>query len=392
MVINVEEVKNDIIALCQTVPEKFWLSFFAKSLSTSNFSQICSNLNKYLKESYPVPYLTNKVAFYGLSFYIEKGVFIPQKDTEILVEKTLELADKIWGSKEQLRVLDIGTGCGNIAISLAKSRPNWNFTTSDINSQALKIAQINATNQQMKNIQFSRSNLFDNLDSKEKFDIIVSNPPYISAEEYKNLSPITKEQPPEALVAENDGYFFYQEILCQARNFLAKKFLLVVEIGYQQRENVIKLIIEYFPQAEVSIFSDYAEGRQFDPALNHQVIKYNKNKKYMVTTKKVKVSSTVSIVGKSKLAERVYSFKGKKLSLTKSQIEAVISEALEEIKKALIRKEEIRFPNYFSLKTFMAKPRTAMNLRTKKKMMIPAKRRTRFAISKDLKERIADGK
>ena len=112
----------------------------------------------------------------------------------------------------------------------------------------------------------------------------------------------------------------------------------------------------------------------------------------MVTTKKTKVSSAMSIVGKAKLAERIYSSNGKKLSLTKSQIEAVISEVLEEMKKALIREEEIRFPNYFSLRTFIAKPRTAMNLRTKKKMMIPAKRRARFAISKDLKERIANRK
>src|SRR4051812_1469899 len=111
----------------------------------------------------------------------------------------------------------------------------------------------------------------------------------------------------------------------------------------------------------------------------------------MVTIKKAVVSST-QIVGKSKLAEKIHSSKGKKLSLTKMQIEAVIGELLEEIKKTLIKKEEIRFPNYFSLKTFMAKPRTAMNLKTKKKMLIPAKRRTKFAISLDLKKRIAEGK
>ena len=103
--IDIQEVKNDIITLCQTVPEKFWLGFSNKSLSAFDYSQICHNLSRYLKESYPVPYLTNKVSFYGLDFSIEKGVFIPQPDTEILVERTLELADKIWGQKEQLKVL-----------------------------------------------------------------------------------------------------------------------------------------------------------------------------------------------------------------------------------------------------------------------------------------------
>jgi len=112
----------------------------------------------------------------------------------------------------------------------------------------------------------------------------------------------------------------------------------------------------------------------------------------MVTTKKPAVSSAASIAGKSKLAERVHGSTGKKHSLTKIQVETVISELLEEIKKSLIKGEEVRFPNYLSLKTFMAKPRTAMNLQTKKKMLIPAKRRVQVKISTDLKERVAKGK
>jgi len=112
----------------------------------------------------------------------------------------------------------------------------------------------------------------------------------------------------------------------------------------------------------------------------------------MVTIKKTAVSSKTPIVGKAKLAEKIYSSKGRKLSLTKTQIETVIGGLLEEIEKSLVKKEEIRFPNYFSIKTFMAKPRTAMNLKTKRKMMIPAKRRARFVISLNLKKHIAEGK
>ncbi|CAJ0842010.1 10712_t:CDS:10 [Entrophospora sp. SA101] len=211
--------------------------------------------SKYIKEGYPVPYLTNKVSFYGLSFYIKKGVFIPQKDTEILVTRTLELAAKIWGQKEQLKVLDIGTGCGNIVISLAKNKPNWNFITVDINAKARQVAKKNAVAYQLKNIELIESNLFNNV--KGRFDLIVANPPYVSSNEYEDLSPAAKAQPREALIAPNDGYFFYQEIFRQAGNFLAKRFLLVVEIGYQQAEKVIKLIIEYLPQAQVSIYPDY---------------------------------------------------------------------------------------------------------------------------------------
>jgi len=93
--VEINGIQNDIIALCQTAPEDFWLNFSNKLLSASDYSKVCSNLLRNIKEHYPIPYLTNKVSFYGLNFYVEKGVFIPQKDTEILVERTLELADKI---------------------------------------------------------------------------------------------------------------------------------------------------------------------------------------------------------------------------------------------------------------------------------------------------------
>ncbi|WNE40961.1 MAG: DNA-binding protein HU [Mycoplasmataceae bacterium] len=108
-----------------------------------------------------------------------------------------------------------------------------------------------------------------------------------------------------------------------------------------------------------------------------------------MVAKTKKLAST--IIGKRELADRVHNSKEKN-SLTRSQIEEVIGESLEEIKKALVGKEEIRFPSYFSLKTFMAKPRIAMNLKTKKKMTIPAKRRVKFSVSKNFKESVANGK
>jgi len=92
--IEIKEIKNDIIALCGTVPEKFWLNFTNKSLSTADYSRICHNLSRHIKENCPVPYITNQVCFYGLNFYVKKGVFIPQPDTEVLVEKVLELTSK----------------------------------------------------------------------------------------------------------------------------------------------------------------------------------------------------------------------------------------------------------------------------------------------------------
>lgn len=256
--VAIEQVKNDLIVLCQTTSERFWLNFSDKCLSVADYSLICHNINKYLKENYPLPYLTKQVSFYGLSFLVEEGIFIPQKATEILVEKTLEIANKHWNQEKSLKVLDIGTGCGNIVISLGKSKPNWHFTAVDINKKALKLAKINARKNQIKSIKFIHSDLFNNLATRKKFNIIVANPPYVSKEEYENMTFVAKRQPLEALLAEENGYFFYQKIFAIVSSFLTKKFLLLVEIGYQQEQKIIKLLTNCFPQkSKVSIFLDY---------------------------------------------------------------------------------------------------------------------------------------
>lgn len=256
--IAVEKTKNDIIALCRTSPEHFWLNFSYKLLNFANYTAICHNLDRYLKENYSVPYLTKRTFFYGLIFYINKGIFIPQKDTEILVERTLEYTEKYWKNKQKLKVLDIGTGCGNIVISLAKNKPSWSLVGVDSSKSALKVAKINAAAYQIKNVKFFTSNLFANVPKEEKFNIIVSNPPYISATEYKGLEISVKKQPWKALVAKNNGYYFYQEIFRQVCFFSTKKFLLVIEIGHRQVETIIKLVINYFPRGKVSIFPDYS--------------------------------------------------------------------------------------------------------------------------------------
>ena len=155
-------------------------------------------------------------------------------------------------------MLDIGTGCGNIIISLAKNKPQWSLMGVDNSENALKIARINADIYRVKNVRFFSSNLFSCVSAKEKFNIIVSNPPYLSVAEYKKLTNSTKKQPRKALVAKNMGYYFYQEIFRQSCFFLTKKSLLVVEVGYQQVETIIKLVISYFPQGKVSVFPDYS--------------------------------------------------------------------------------------------------------------------------------------
>jgi len=128
----VEEVKGVVIVLCRTTPEKFWYLFPVSLLSLSYYSKICRNLEKYFQENYPLPYLTKQTYFAGLSFYIEKGVFIPQPDTEILFHKTCQLINQKWGKATSLKILDLGNGCGNLAISLAQVYPHSQITAVDI--------------------------------------------------------------------------------------------------------------------------------------------------------------------------------------------------------------------------------------------------------------------
>jgi release factor glutamine methyltransferase len=155
-----------------------------------------------------------------------------------------------------LRVLDIGTGCGNIAISLAKINPNWQIVALDKSRKALKLAKSNSLIHRTPNIEFYQSDLFAKLNSRQKFDIIVSNPPYISSAEYRQLSSLVKKQPKSALVAKKKGYFFYQEIFRKVPVFFSRKFLLILEIGPQQEERLLGLARKHFSSAHVEIFPD----------------------------------------------------------------------------------------------------------------------------------------
>jgi len=251
-----EEQTRDLIMLCQTTPAKFWLKFQNEVLLSNDYRQICRKIQQYQVKKIPVAYLNKETYFYNLTFKIQKGIFIPQKDTEILLEKTVELINKHWKKRKRLKILDIGTGCGNLAICLAKNNPHWKITATDINQRALKVTSENAAIHQIKNLKVAQSNLFENL--KDKYNVIITNPPYISEKDYKALPFLTKQQPKKALVARNNGYWFYEKIIQQTRQYLTKKFLLIMEIGYQQQKKVLKILIREDPQAKIEIFRDLA--------------------------------------------------------------------------------------------------------------------------------------
>ena len=223
------------------------------------FGQLCDR--RVARE--PLQYILGETEFMGLTFHVEPGVLIPRADTEILVEKALELM------RPGARVLDIGTGSGAIAISLAKLGKSARVTAVDVSDKALEIARKNAESNGA-NVEFIKSDCFSALNGR-KYDMIVSNPPYISDDEMRGLMPEVKLEPELALFGGADGLDFYRRISREAPGYLNEGGWLLFEIGWLQKDAVSALV-----QTEIGepfALRDYGQnwrvvGAQLKPARN----------------------------------------------------------------------------------------------------------------------------
>lgn len=193
---------------------------------------------KILKKGVPIEHITHQKEFMKLNFFVDKNVLIPRQDTEILVEEVINIAKKFNAKK----ILDLCTGSGAIAVSLAKYLPQAQITAIDISNDALKIAKKNSISNNVENqITFISSDMFTNL-SEEKFDIIVSNPPYIKTNVIEKLETQVKNEPYIALDGGKDGLDFYRKIINESYKYLKYNGYLCLEIGFNQKNDVIKLI------------------------------------------------------------------------------------------------------------------------------------------------------
>lgn len=194
-------------------------------------------------EGKPIQYITHHQEFMGLDFYVDENVLIPQPDTEILVEETIHMINR---KNENIRILDLCTGSGAIAISIenyARDRNIIKIYASDISAEALEIARKNAIlNNEETNIRFIKSNMFENIN--DKFDIILSNPPYIETQTIANLSKEVQNEPHIALDGGADGLDFYRIIAKEAKKHLNRNGWILLEIGYNQKESVSNLLQE----------------------------------------------------------------------------------------------------------------------------------------------------
>lgn len=215
-------------------------------LSDKDLKEFESKISR-LEKNEPIQYILNKQFFYGLEFYVDKNVLIPQPDTEIIVEECINLLTNVENNpqhslnknKKALRILDLCTGSGAIGVSIGKNISNIEVCASDISEKALEIARKNAINNDVK-IRIIQSDLFENI--KEKFDIIVSNPPYIETSTIENLSEEVKKEPIIALDGGEDGLTFYRKIATESKFFLRENGYLVLEIGFNQKEAVTQIL------------------------------------------------------------------------------------------------------------------------------------------------------
>lgn len=223
-----KEVWHLLLDLQESLAESVWQEYVCFVKKRSSF--------------FPLHYLLEEKEFMSLSFKVSPAVLIPRWDTETLVEEAL----KLLREKENLRILDLGTGSGVIAVSLAYYLPDASVVATDISAQAIEVARENAeTLAVAEKIQFLLGNLFAPLPPGEKFDIIVSNPPYLDAEEMQSLPPDIRQEPAIALAGGQDGLVYYRGIAAKARDYLVPGGNLLLEIGWQQAVSVVEILQNY---------------------------------------------------------------------------------------------------------------------------------------------------
>lgn len=212
---------------------------------------------KRLSEGMPIQYITNHQEFMKLDFYVDENVLIPRADTEILVEEVIKNINS--SKKENLKVLDMCTGSGAIAVSIAKYTENAKVYAVDLSEKALKIAEKNAIKNKVENkCQFIKSNMFENVVGD--FDIIISNPPYIKSDVIKELDRNVQKEPIMALDGGQDGLYFYKILAEKSYKFLREDGMLFLEIGYDQKEAVKNLLEETNKYENIYLKKDLSQN------------------------------------------------------------------------------------------------------------------------------------
>ncbi len=263
--LEIEAIKLLILELSNFDGATF-LAHYDDEIELGKLNIFESSISKYVNDFIPVQHILGYTYFYGYKIKVSKDVLIPRCETEELVGYVLEYYDEIFKGKK-VNVCDIGTGSGAISIALAKEEPNMTLYATDISKMALSIAKENAKDNNA-NVTFFEGDLLKPLiENNLKFDILVSNPPYVAYDD--EVDPLViKNEPHLALFAEEQGMACYDKILSDAHKILNKPNIILFEHGYKQKELMLKVIDKYYPDSTCEIIKDLSENDRFTVIIN----------------------------------------------------------------------------------------------------------------------------
>ena len=219
---------------------------------------------KQLQEGKPIQYIIGNVDFYGNIINVNENVLIPRFETELLVEKTIKYINQHFKNKK-LNIIDFGTGSGCIAIALKKILTSLEVDALDISKEAIELAKKNA-HQNKVSINFIEGNMEDPL--SKKYDVIISNPPYIDyGEEIMDI--VKNNEPHIALYAKENGIYYYNKIIKNLKNNLPNNYLIAFEIGHTQAKKIEELAIKYLDNPKIIIEKDYSGKDRFIFIINN---------------------------------------------------------------------------------------------------------------------------
>ncbi len=210
---------------------------------------LVEKVNLYLEKRIPIQYILGYTYFYGMKIYVNENTLIPRDDTEILVDEAI----KEIKSNSFTKCLDLCTGSGIIGLAV-KKETNIEVVCSDISLEALEVAEKNSEDLELE-IEFIQSDILENIDNQ--FDIILSNPPYISYNEYVQ-DIVLENEPHLALFADNNGLMFYERILDEIKEKQKNIKMIIFEIGYSQAKDIIEIIKNRFTASKIEVIKDYA--------------------------------------------------------------------------------------------------------------------------------------
>ena len=236
------------------------LAYYDKYLKEHSKDNIISKeeVIKRLEKGEPIQYILGEVNFYGYPIKVSRHVLIPRFETELLVEKTLNKINKYF-KNENIDILDMGTGSGCIAISLKHNLPSSNIFALDISKEALSIAKKNALDNKT-NITFIESDMTTYKD--KLYDVIISNPPYISYEE-PIMELVKNNEPHLALYAKDNGLYFYKKIIDNIKYITKDKYLICFEIGYNESTAIVDYAKSKLTNINIYVEKDYSLKERF---------------------------------------------------------------------------------------------------------------------------------